>query len=56
MNSATKAALTGTYLEFYASCPEGFESALDAELQRIGLRKTRRLKGRVTIHGDCTVF
>ena len=51
MNSATKAALTGTYLEFYASCPEGFESALDAELQRIGLRKTRRLKGRVTFTG-----
>lgn len=51
MNSATKAALTGTYLEFYASCPEGFESALDTELQRIGLRKTRRLKGRVTFTG-----
>lgn len=51
MNSATKAALTGTYLEFYASCPEGFESALDAELQRIGLHKTRRLKGRVTFTG-----
>ena len=51
MNSATTAALTGTYLEFYASCPEGFEAALDAELQRIGLRKTRRLKGRVTFTG-----
>lgn len=40
-----------TYLEFYASCPEGFESALDRELRRIGLRKTRRLKGRVTFTG-----
>ena len=34
MNSATTAALTRTYLEFYASCPEGFEAALDAELPR----------------------
>ena len=31
MNEATQAALTATYLEFYASCPEGFESALDPE-------------------------
>ena len=51
MNEATQAALTATYLEFYASCPEGFESALDAELRAMGLRKTRRLKGRVTFTG-----
>lgn len=51
MNEATQAALTATYLEFYASCPEGFESALDAELRNMGLRKTRRLKGRVTFTG-----
>ena len=51
MNEATQAALTATYLEFYASCPEGFESALDAELRGMGLRKTRRLKGRVTFTG-----
>ncbi len=51
MNEATQAALTATYLELYASCPEGFESALDAELRAMGLRKTRRLKGRVTFTG-----
>lgn len=54
MNEATQAALTATYLEFYASCPEGFESALDAELRDMGLRKTRRLKGRVTFTGTVT--
>lgn len=54
MNEATQAALTATYLEFYASCPEGFEGALESELKSMGLRKTRRLKGRVTFTGTVT--
>ena len=38
--------------EFYASCPEGFESALADELRDLGLRQVRRLKGRVTFVGQ----
>ncbi len=30
-------------MEFYASCPEGFESALADELKRLGLSHVRRL-------------
>lgn len=33
--------------EFYASCPEGFETALADELRGMGLRQVRPLKGRV---------
>ncbi len=38
--------------EFYASCPEGFEVALEGELRELGMRQVRRLKGRVTFAGD----
>ena len=38
-------------MEFYASCPEGFESALADELKRLGLSHVRRLKGRATFGG-----
>ncbi|MDO4436443.1 MAG: bifunctional 23S rRNA (guanine(2069)-N(7))-methyltransferase RlmK/23S rRNA (guanine(2445)-N(2))-methyltransferase RlmL [Coriobacteriaceae bacterium] len=37
--------------EFYASCPEGFELALEHELRVLGARQVRRLKGRVTFAG-----
>lgn len=39
-------------MEFYASCPEGFEVALADELRALGLRQVRRLKGRVTFAGS----
>ncbi|MFR7796932.1 MAG: hypothetical protein ACLU37_01130 [Collinsella sp.] len=39
-------------MEFYASCPEGFESALVDELKRLGLSHVRRLKGRATFEGE----
>ena len=39
-------------MEFFASCPEGFESALAQELRRIGLTQVRKLKGRVGFTGD----
>lgn len=38
--------------EFYASCPEGFESALADELRTLGLRQVRPLKGRVSFAGN----
>lgn len=38
-------------MEFYASCPEGFEIALSNELRAMGLCQVRRLKGRVTFAG-----
>ena len=41
-------------MEFYASCPEGFEIALSNELRAMGLRQVRRLKGRVTFAGEQT--
>lgn len=37
--------------EFYASCPEGFESALADELRGMGLHQVRKLKGRVSFTG-----
>ena len=39
-------------MEFYASCPEGFESALADELKRLGLSHVRRLRGRATFEGE----
>ena len=39
-------------MEFYASCPEGFEFALADELKALGLSHVRRLKGRATFEGD----
>ena len=41
-----------TAIEFYASCPEGFEDALDRELRGMGLRQVRKLKGRVSFAGE----
>ena len=38
-------------MEFYASCPEGFEDALANEMRALGLEHVRRLKGRVTFEG-----
>ena len=40
--------------EFYASCPEGFETALADELRGMGLRQVRPLKGRVAFAGSPT--
>ena len=39
-------------MEFYASCPEGFESVLADELKRLRLSHVRRLKGRATFEGE----
>ncbi len=39
-------------MEFYASCPEGFESALADELRSLGARQVRKLKGRVSFSGE----
>ena len=39
-------------MEFYASCPEGFEVALADEMRALGLAHVRRLKGRVTFEGE----
>ena len=39
-------------MEFYCSCPEGFEFALADELKALGLSHVRRLKGRATFEGD----
>ena len=38
--------------EFYASCPESFETALADELRGMGLRQVRPLKGRVAFAGS----
>ena len=38
-------------MEFYASCPEGFETALAEELRVLGTPRVRRLKGRVAFEG-----
>ena len=38
--------------EFYASCPEGFETAVADELRGMGLRQVRPLKGRVAFAGS----
>ncbi|AEB06222.1 rRNA (guanine-N(2)-)-methyltransferase [Coriobacterium glomerans PW2] len=39
-------------MEFYASCPTGFEDALATEFRDLGLERVRRLKGRVTFEGE----
>lgn len=39
-------------MEFFASCPEGFEDALADELHALGARQVRKLKGRVTFAGE----
>lgn len=38
--------------EFYASCPESFETAVADELRGMGLRQVRPLKGRVAFAGS----
>ena len=38
-------------MEFFASCPEGFEDALANELKGLGLPQVRKLKGRVAFGG-----
>ena len=38
-------------MEFYASCPEGFETALADELRGLGTPRVRKLKGRVSFEG-----
>lgn len=39
-------------MEFYASCPSGFERALAIELKALGCRHVRPLAGRVSFEGD----
>ena len=39
-------------MEFYASCPSGFERALAIELKALGCRRVRPLAGRVSFEGD----
>lgn len=39
-------------MEFYATCPAGFERALAGELTALKLPRVRRLKGRVSFEGD----
>ena len=38
-------------MEFFASCPTGFEDALADELNALGLAQVRKLKGRVSFTG-----
>ena len=39
-------------MEFFASCPEGFERPLADELRALGIRRVRPLKGRVSFEGE----
>lgn len=39
-------------MEFYASCPEGFEQALSDELNALNVPQVRKLKGRVSFGGE----
>ena len=39
-------------MEFFASCPTGFEDALADELNALGLAQVRKLKGRVSFTGQ----
>ena len=39
-------------MEFYATCPVGFERALAGELSSLKLPRVRRLKGRVSFEGE----
>ena len=39
-------------MEFFASCPAGFEDALASELNTLGLSQVRKLKGRVSFAGE----
>ena len=41
-------------MEYYASCPTGFEQALAHELKALGAAQVRPLKGRVSFAGDAT--
>ena len=39
-------------MEFFATCPAGFEDALADELRALGLNQVRKLKGRVSFAGE----
>ncbi len=39
-------------MEFFATCPAGFEDALADELRALGLDQVRKLKGRVSFAGE----
>ena len=39
-------------MEFFATCPKGFEQALSAELAALGLSQVRALHGQVTFSGE----
>ena len=39
-------------MEFFATCPKGFEGLLASELSSLGLSQVRRLKGQVSFVGD----
>ncbi len=39
-------------MEFIVTCPRGFERLLATELETLGIRKTRPLRGQVTFTGD----
>ena len=39
-------------MEFFATCPTGFESILARELERAGVPRTRPLQGRVSFEGE----
>ena len=39
-------------MEFFATCPGGFEDLLTAELKMLGLSQVRKLKGQVSFEGD----
>ncbi len=44
--------MKGGSMEFFASCPSGFERALAEELKRLGCRRARPLIGRVAFEGE----
>ncbi len=39
-------------MEFFATCPGGFEDLLTAELKMLGLSQVRKLRGQVSFEGD----
>ena len=41
-------------MEFFATCPTGFEHVLSRELEQAGIPRTRPLQGRVSFEGELT--
>ena len=39
-------------MEFFATCPTGFEPVLSRELEQAGVPRTRPLQGRVSFEGE----